>query len=176
MLYLSTDWLTITISEYLDLYKFCVYYLLRKFASSNLTMLGSTKKPGDISSAFSSTPNLILPQKFKDLKDSIKPKNLQESWNRLVKSFEDEIEVIQSRGPNIVPQIDFEEIRRNGGVFPANKVDEIKKRGCVVVRNVVDKNLALKYKADVQAYIAKNRDRIVGFPGKLKYQLYTINS
>lgn len=126
--------------------------------------LASTRKPGNISSAFSA--NVKLTDKFKALKDSIKPKNLDESWDRLIKKFVEEIEVIRSTGPNIIPQIEFEEICANNGKFPENKIEEIKKRGCVVIRNVISSELALQYKADVKDYIANNRNKIVGYPGK----------
>ena len=128
-------------------------------------MYASTKKPGNISSAFANNLETPLPQKFKDLKDTINPKDVEESWKRLIASFEAEIEIIQSRGPNVVPEIDFQEIVNSNGKIPAEKVEEIKKRGCIVIRNVVSPELALQYKRDIRTYIAKNLNHIVGYPG-----------
>lgn len=131
----------------------------------------SNKKPGNILSAFLANKNDILPEKFKTLKKEILRQHsdsdsLQKSWTRLVESFDKEIEVIQLNGPDVIPQIEFSKIAANNFQFPTTFADEVRKRGCVVVRNVVDRSEALKYKADVQQYINRHEGSIAGFPGK----------
>lgn len=145
-----------------------IFLKYTKPVSVRRKMFQSTKKPGNISSAFSSElSNFVWPSKFKDLKDDINPQNVESSWKRLVESFEIETEEIQKRGPNIIPELDFKEIQANNGTIPPILVDEVKKRGVLVVRNVVDRHTALQYKKDVGEYISKNVDQIIGFPGEI---------
>lgn len=129
----------------------------------------SSKKPGNILSAFQANINDVLPEKYKlikkDLVQCCGEENLQTSWTRLVESFDKEIQVIKEKGPNVIPQIECSTILKNDFKFPSTFADEIRKRGCVVVRNVVDRNEALQYKEDVQQYIKNHEGNIVGFPG-----------
>lgn len=130
----------------------------------------SYKKPGNIFSAFQANKHDILPDKFKALKKDLLrhsgEEQLQDSWTRLIESFDEEIELIRTNGPDIIPQIEFAKISENNFQFPSKFADEIRKRGCVVVRNVVDPSEALKYKSDVQQYINNHKGKIAGFPGK----------
>lgn len=130
----------------------------------------SNKKPGNILSAFLANKHDILPDKFKILKKDILRHsdldNVQKSWTRLIESFDKEIEVIQSNGPEVIPQIEFSKIAENNFQFPSTFAAEVRKRGCVVVRNVVDSSEAVKYKTDVQQYINKHEGSIAGYPGK----------
>lgn len=133
----------------------------------------SSKKPGNILSAFKANTSGILPERYKSIKKDLVQccgeQNLLSSWTRLVESFDKEIQVIKEKGPNIIPQIEYSAILNNNLKFPSTFADEIRKRGCVVMRNVVDRSEALKYKADVQEYIKNHEGNIVGYPGKLLY-------
>lgn len=133
------------------------------------TMYLSTKSPGNISSAFShNSEPVILSQRYLDLKKDILKNNekvIEVSWKRLVSSFEFELQTIKKTGPNIIPQVEYHDIIANGGQFPENVANEIRKRGVVVVKNVVDKNTALGYKKNVKEYIKTHPGEIVGFPG-----------
>lgn len=60
--------------------------------------------------------------------------------------------ILTPLGLNVVPQIDFKDINS----FPETFKKELKKRGVAVIRNVVDEAEALRYKKDVQEYIAAN--------------------
>jgi hypothetical protein len=70
--------------------------------------------------AFVSAP--LLDKRFSVLKQSlVKPENKQrviESYDRLLKVLESEIALIEKSGPSLVPEIDFNDIRENGGCSP----------------------------------------------------------
>lgn len=130
-----------------------------------------SKKPGNILSAFKTNIDNVLPDEFKYIKKEIvqrcDEKKLQAAWVRLTEDFEKEISVIKEMGPAIVPQVEYSTIVENNVEFPSSVADEIRKRGCVVIRNVVDRSEALKYKEMVQQYINNHKEKIVGFPGKV---------
>jgi len=132
--------------------------------SQEMEMVQSTKKPGDLSSAFSETSDIDWPSRFKDLKDEINPQNVEAAWGRLLESLDIETQNIQRRGPSVIPTIDFTEIVANSGNIPESRLEEIKHRGVLVIRHVVDEETALQYKKDVQNYISKNKEKILGFP------------
>lgn len=127
-----------------------------------------SKKPGNILSAFKTNIDNVLPDEFKYIKKEIvqrcDEKKLQAAWVRLTEDFEKEISLIKEMGPAIVPQVEYSTIVENNVEFPSSVADEIRKRGCVVIRNVVDRSEALKYKEMVQQYINNHKEKIVGFP------------
>lgn len=133
----------------------------------------SSKKPGNILSAFKANINDILPDKYKKIKDDLVQrcgeKHLQASWTRLTQEFEKEIKLIREKGPAIIPQTEFSAIVKNNMKFPSDIADEVRKRGCVVIRNVVDRTEALEYKEAVKKYINKHNGNIAGFPGNISY-------
>ncbi|CAM0139195.1 hypothetical protein VKS41_002405 [Umbelopsis sp. WA50703] len=123
----------------------------------------STKKAGDISSAFSFGVKDELPARYKDLKDQLRPTNIQEAWDRLIKVYEKESQDIQKAGPNAVPQVEYKDIEANNGNFPEHIVKAIRKTGCIVVRGVFEREEALGYKQQVKDYISKHPG-IKGYP------------
>ncbi|GAA5810531.1 hypothetical protein MFLAVUS_003954 [Mucor flavus] len=135
-------------------------------------MAASQLKPkGDISSVFSHLggKETVLDPSFLSLKKEIVPEaedqvKIDEAYQRLLQSFEKEAAEIKEKGSAIVPQVTFAEIEANQGQFPAHIADEIRKRGCVVIRNVVPEQEARDYKDQVQEYINNHRGQIVGFP------------
>lgn len=133
-------------------------------------IIGS-KKPGNILSAFKANIDDVLPDKFKALKKEIlqqsDEKSVHASWLRLIEDFEKEIGLIKEIGPAIIPQIEYSTIVENNVKFPSFVADEIRKRGCVVIRNVVDSTEALKYKEMVKQYINSHEGKIAGFPGNI---------
>src|SRR5687768_6698999 len=111
-----------------------------------VSQYASTKSPGTIASAFSGQAPVTLPARYLELKRSLHNDKIEASWKRLLEAFEEETKIIKELGPNVVPQIQFEELMKNGGKFPPAVADEIRKRGCAVIRNVVDPEVALEYK------------------------------
>jgi hypothetical protein len=57
-----------------------------------------------------------------------------------------------------IPQVEFEEL----STLTPEKVEEIKIRGCVVIKNVVDDEDAIKWKEAVKDYVSANPS----IPGK----------
>jgi hypothetical protein len=116
------------------------------------------KKEGDISSVFMSlngTAQQPLPERYASLKRRLIFGNedaVRKSWHRLLKQLETEIKEIKELGPAIVPDIDFSDIQK----APESYKQNLKKTGVTVIRGVVPKNEALKYKADIREYIKNN--------------------
>lgn len=135
-----------------------------------MTNYVSTKRPGNLLSAFVSECEPVLTDKFIKLKhelvDRMGKDVLASAWDRLLKQFEQESVQIKELGSNSVPQIGFKELLQNDGAFSPGFEEEVRKRGCVLVKNVVRVDEALKWKEDVKKYIAAHSGEIVGFPGK----------
>lgn len=51
-----------------------------------------------------------------------------------------------------IPQVDFSELQ----TLSPEKIAEIKKCGCLIIRNVVDDDDALRWKEDVKKYVEAN--------------------
>ncbi|KAK9455941.1 hypothetical protein V1511DRAFT_499108 [Dipodascopsis uninucleata] len=133
------------------------------------------KPPGDISSVFPSLSGVEfvpLPERFTDLQKGLingHESDIVDAWHRLLSDLEKETKEIQRLGHNIVPTADFE---KDIGVDPltnipyfksAELVQEIKKRGTVVIRNVVPRDEARNYKYMAEEYVKANPS-VVGFP------------
>lgn len=116
------------------------------------------KKEGDISSVFvslSGGQSEPLPKRFLDLKRDIvrgKENQFTSSWNELLQDLNAENKVVANKGPNIIPQIDFRDIRRDDSEFKA----ALKKRGVAVIRGVIPESEARQYKSDIEDYIKRN--------------------
>jgi len=136
----------------------------------------SSKKPGNLLSAFKPEQEEELPERYLELKKNFLDKNnlrekLQTTWDRLIKEFANETAEIEQIGPNIIPQVEFEDISKNGGKFPEEILGEIHKRGVVVIRNVIPDEEALKYKEDLLKYIENHKGKIAGFPGEILFKM-----
>lgn len=133
-------------------------------------MITTTTKPkGDISSVFSHLggKGINLDPSFLTLKQEIAPKDpaiLNHAYRRLMESFEKETVEIKEKGSSVIPQVTFAEIQSNNGQFPPHIADEIRKRGCVVIRNVVSREEAQGYKEEIKKYIGNHSNELQGFP------------
>ncbi|KAF6838528.1 duf1479 domain protein [Colletotrichum musicola] len=116
------------------------------------------KKEGDISSVFvslSGETRETLPDRFRTLKQQLVAGHedaVVKSWGRLLASLNEETRVIQSRGPAVIPSLDFNNLESD----VQKHKSEIKKRGAAVFRGVVDEKEARAYKAEVEEYVRKN--------------------
>ncbi|CAG9956564.1 unnamed protein product [Clonostachys rosea f. rosea IK726] len=112
----------------------------------------------------------VLDQRFADLKQSlIKPENKQkviESYARLVKVLKAEVDHIAKFGPALVPEIDFNEIRKNSGILPPDFASCVHERGCIILRNVVSEERAVKWETSLKDYIQRHP----GIGGHPKYK------
>ncbi|GAB7333650.1 hypothetical protein MBLNU13_g05208t1 [Cladosporium sp. NU13] len=109
----------------------------------------------------------ILEQRFSVLKQSlVKPEHKQkviESYHRLVKVLEKEVDYIEKVGPALVPEIDFDVVRRNGNTFPPDLTNLIRERGCVILRNVVSEEQAVEWESSLREY-TKRHPQVGGHP------------
>lgn len=132
--------------------------LLRLPPSRPQTTTTTPKREGDISDAFASLSGRqfqALEPRFSKVKKTLiihNPDALQHSFDRLLRALRDEIPLIASRGPSIVPQIDFSELDSP----PADFTAEHKKCGVAIVRNILPDREAEQLKADLKSYIAAN--------------------
>ncbi|KAI9489915.1 DUF1479 domain protein [Zychaea mexicana] len=128
----------------------------------------ANKAKGNISSVFAhlgaSTPE--IDPRFLELKKQIAPKNpdvLRKAFDRVLNAMEIESQTIRQRGSAVIPEVTMEDIKANGGRLPSKLIPEVKKRGAVVVRNIVDRAVAAEYKSSIQDYIQRHPG-IAGFP------------
>ncbi|KAK4170289.1 hypothetical protein QBC43DRAFT_340039 [Cladorrhinum sp. PSN259] len=101
-----------------------------------------------------------LPRRFSVLKESLvagKEQALASSWERLLRSLSDEVNLISSLGSQIVPTIDFANINKPG-VAECFR-EGLRQRGVAIIRNVIPRNTAVDLFEDVQDYLDENEDR-----------------
>jgi Protein of unknown function (DUF1479) len=163
----------------------------RKVASSF-----AQRAAGDISSVFPSLSGKkadVLPQRFADLKSQYLDKNrdaIQESWVRLLPSLHREVEKVKTEGSSVsrasiivravyaefylqlIPTIQFEDVAARN--LSKAIVDEIRRCGAAVIRNVIPRDQALSLKAQAREYIQANGGRVKAFPADnpAVYELY----
>ncbi|KAI5816204.1 hypothetical protein BZA77DRAFT_313870 [Pyronema omphalodes] len=138
--------------------------------------LPRSRPVGDISSIFPSLSGRAastLPTRFADIKQSIisgHEPSVQASWKRLLPVLRNEVDKIIAQGPSIIPSIPFSSL---SSITPA-QITSIRQRGCVVIRDVLPKSLALDLKHQAQTYISLNRPRVRAFPADdpAVYELY----
>lgn len=117
-----------------------------------------TKREGDISDAFvslSGAKRVPLPDRFRQLKCDLvrgREEQLTTSWKRLLRSLQQENEIIARKGSDVIPQVEYAHLE--SGV--ADLKSEILKRGVVVVRGVVPEAEARAYKEQVEDYVHTN--------------------
>ena len=61
-----------------------------------------------------------------------------------------------------VPTVDMQDILRNGGRLPEEVALDTRRSGVVVIRNVIPRADAVKWKTQLKEYIEVNRDSLVG--------------
>ena len=116
------------------------------------------RKEGDISSVFVSLSGVkqeALPERFTDQKRRLiagREKEVKESWDRLLQNLRDEVRTIGQLGSNVVPSIDFKDIKNAPKTFQ----QELRKRGVAVVRGVVPEDEARSYKESIEDYVRAN--------------------
>jgi Protein of unknown function (DUF1479) len=130
----------------------------RSSSSRGLTTQLKSKKEGDISSVFVSLSGAAatkLPDRFTDIKRDLirgNEEKLTNSWKRLLKQLAVENRVVAAHGPNVVPQIEYEELSKPSDQF----MEAVNKRGVAVIRGVVPEAEARGYKGEVEEYVRAN--------------------
>lgn len=116
------------------------------------------KREGDISDSFASLSGIKdqpLPDEFRQLKLSLvqgREEKIQASWTRLLDELRVENDIVAQRGPSVIPEIRFNHLHHDLGRFK----NEIKKRGAVVIRDMIPEEEARAYKFELEEYIRKN--------------------
>ena len=85
-----------------------------------------------------------------------KSKNYKENFKKIEKFIEKEVQEIQklqNSNSAIVPEIGFNDLSKSDN---SNIIDTIKRRGCVVVRDVFDDKQIKEWNSDIENYIEKN--------------------
>ncbi|KAF8341047.1 hypothetical protein F5887DRAFT_888290 [Amanita rubescens] len=138
------------------------------------TVSRTPKDTGTIAAIFTSLSGkeaLQLPPRFSDLKKSLWRDALVESWRQVLNELHERVITIADRGTEIIPQVEFNDLKAG---LSDDQIAHIRQVGTVVVRGGIPKHEALAWKADIQAYIAHNKDQIEGFPDDniQVYELY----
>jgi hypothetical protein len=120
------------------------------------------KPEGDISSVFASLSGeapTVFPKRFSDLKKEIVGTSaeahdrLVESWRDLLGAVKEGVEEIQQRGTDIIPEVAYSTLKNKNDT---TWMGEVKKRGVIVIRDVVSDEEALGWKQEVKEYIKAN--------------------
>ncbi|PWW80900.1 DUF1479-domain-containing protein [Tuber magnatum] len=113
---------------------------------------------GDISSVFPSLSGIApppLPDRYAKIKRQFivgRERILAESWERLLLELEKETAVVKRFGSDIIPQVEFGDFSS----LPKERIEEIKKRGVVVLKNVIPDKEALAMKESLKEHIKRN--------------------
>jgi len=95
----------------------------------------------------------IIIQEKKNLKS--KSENYKENFLQIEKNITSEIlkiEDLKKNNQNIIPEVKFDDLNLNLEEFKL----KVKKRGCVVIRDVFDDNLITQMNKDLEQYIEEN--------------------
>jgi hypothetical protein len=120
----------------------------------------TSKREGDISNSFVSLSGgnqPPLPDPYRKLKlDLIQGYHgeVAASWKRLLRQLREENKIIAEKGSRVIPQVEAENLAK--GTIDSKAMEEIRKRGVVVVKGVVPEVEARAYKGEVEEYVRKN--------------------
>lgn len=110
------------------------------------------------------------PERFVQLKKEIAQgheEELTRSWKKLVAALKERTDEFIKTGPEYIPRVDYSDLQG----LSAEKLAEIKKKGCVIIKNVVPDEEALKWKADLRKIIEDN-PQLEGMPKDDKQFFY----
>ncbi len=94
--------------------------------------------------------NKIISEKIKLRKKS---KNVVNNFKKIEKYIQKEVAIIKESRDTIIPEIEFEDISTKDQTTIKDKVF---KRGCVIIRNVFDKNKVKVLNEDLDKYVLEN--------------------
>jgi len=97
-----------------------------------------------------------LDSRFAEIKKIIiKPENVDEvrqSYARLLVALQKEADRIKSLARDVIPQIQWSEIAANGDRLPSQVLQAARESGCLIVRGVIDRQTAIRWKDELRAY------------------------
>ncbi|KAI9643854.1 hypothetical protein NHQ30_007205 [Ciborinia camelliae] len=137
----------------------------------------NSKKEGDISSVFvslSGAEATPLPERFADIKRNLirgHEEAVQQSFTRLINRLMFENPKVAKLGPRIVPTVNFQDVVEKN--VSEDSLQDIRDKGVLVIRGVVDEKVARGYKEEVEEYVKLNPST-KGFPANdpQVYELY----
>jgi hypothetical protein len=118
------------------------------------------KQEGDISAIFPSLSGIVheaLPPRFSQLKKDListteARDRLVAGWLDLLSALREGVAELQAKGNVAIPEVSYAEIEKGGKIWQ----EEVRKRGSVVVRDVVDDVEALGWKQQILEYVKAN--------------------
>ncbi|PPQ74604.1 hypothetical protein CVT24_004193 [Panaeolus cyanescens] len=116
-----------------------------------------------------------MPPRFADLKASIAAsypgfeQNLTRAWGELLAELDLKTKQIKYEGVNYIPQVKFADLND----LSAEELDIIKRRGAVVIKDIVPDEDAVKWKEELKQFVKLN-ESVEGTPPEDKqfFQLY----
>ncbi|KAK4057803.1 hypothetical protein OIO90_001022 [Microbotryomycetes sp. JL221] len=154
-------------------------------STSSSASARKAKAVGDISSVFASLGGASppLPERFGQLKSSLvrdeqHAKSLIETWRDVLASLDKGLKQVEAKGPCVIPEVEYPKdpnIAKQGlqAWTTQDVIDQIRKRGVVVIRGVVEQDSALEWKQMIKDYVKQNPS-VRGFPenDKQVFELY----
>ncbi|KAI0084900.1 DUF1479-domain-containing protein [Irpex rosettiformis] len=115
-----------------------------------------------------------LPARFAELKQQIAASvpgfehRVTQAWGELLKEMKGRTDEIATRKTDVIPQVRFDDLQ----TLNAEVLENIRRRGCVVIRNVVDEAESQSWKEDLKTIVAENP--VIGMPEDQKqfFMLY----
>lgn len=139
-------------------------------ATTDSTIILGGQAPAPIySSKFSRAipPDLEDYEKFSKIKKGlIKPENIEkvnESWKRLLIAIEKLVEEIKRSNESYIPEVEWQAIRENGHKVPPEICKLFEERGCLMVRNVIDKEAVRNWYQQLLEFVTKHPE-VGGYP------------
>ncbi|CAB4063331.1 unnamed protein product [Lepeophtheirus salmonis] len=95
---------------------------------------------------------------FAKIKVSLNISIKNEAWNHLIKRLEKRLDKIWAKEyDNIIPEIQFQRLLHSDGQFPESIAHKIRKRGIIVIRNVVKQSEIQEEQSSLIEYIFSNQ-------------------
>ncbi|KDR78730.1 hypothetical protein GALMADRAFT_244254 [Galerina marginata CBS 339.88] len=101
---------------------------------------------------------MAFPPRFKDLKATIASLypdfelNATRSWGEILQELNNLAKVVKEEGTDTIPQVNFADLDK----LSQEEIAKIKRRGTVVIRDVVPDAQAIKWKEDLKEFVEEN--------------------
>lgn len=87
---------------------------------------------------------------------------LESARARLLLAIERGLTEMRESKRAAVPTVSMDDILRNGGHLSQEVASEVRRAGVVVVRNVIPRDEAIRWKNQLEGYLQANRDSVLG--------------
>jgi hypothetical protein len=118
---------------------------------------------------------MTFPARFADLKVSIASsypdfeQNVTRAWGEILQELNNLTKAVKEEGPDYIPQVKFADLHN----LSKEEMERIKRRGAVVIQDVVPDEQAIKWKEELEEFVTIN-PTVPGFPegDKQFFELY----